>query len=342
MNPTDPDKSELALGNNPMDVRVRWRSSSNQSDTELRLAKEYWLETIQPYIAGRKLQGVEFFIAQEAHEWLRMMTNLATHWNNSDAGKKAPIPAEDFPEWEKPEFQKPEELYADPTVKPETLAGIAASLSNKGDVKMNPDEAVRHAHDMLTSAKKYVASLPKKQGTGTLPEIVELPFSKVTFDEIEQSNGKNSARLPLLPPVQKRRNEGIMKPQAIKDAVKDYLAEYNPTKIISPQIPKQEYERTEKEWELRLKKSQEDKAAGIDSGTPFKLGHGKKMTYSDWQKQNLDSIAECLENRQITYRILGTMRWERFKKHWLDQRSRTEKAKLTKSKKTTATGRQKR
>jgi hypothetical protein len=149
MKPVDPEKTEIALGNRQIDVRTVWRSTANKFDTDLGLARAYWLKTIQPYIAGRKLYGVEFFIAQEAHEWLRMMTDLATHWNDSEEGKKAPIPAEMFPEWENEKFHKPEELFADENLKPENLAEIAAPLLIAERNKMSPAEAVRAAHDLL-------------------------------------------------------------------------------------------------------------------------------------------------------------------------------------------------
>src|SRR6267142_5379909 len=149
MKPIDPDKTEIALGNRRIDVRAVWRSTANKSDTDLRLARAYWLQTIQPYIAGRKLYGVEFFIAAEAHQWLRSMAELATHSNNTEDGKKAPIPAETFPEWEKDEFHKPEELFADENLKPENLAEIAAPLAITGRDKMTSLEAVRAAHDLL-------------------------------------------------------------------------------------------------------------------------------------------------------------------------------------------------
>src|SRR5208337_2624354 len=148
-------KTEIELGNCPSDVRTIYHSLTNDPDLELRLAKGYWLKTIQPFIAGRKLRGVEFYIAADAHRWLRMMAELATSWNKSEEGKTSPVPPETFPDWEKDEFREPEELFADENLKPETLASIAAPLVEKtGRENMTAAEAVRRAHESLMAAER--------------------------------------------------------------------------------------------------------------------------------------------------------------------------------------------
>jgi hypothetical protein len=344
MKSVDPEKTEIALGNRQIDVRTVWRSTANKFDTDLGLAKAYWLKTIQPYIAGRNLHGVEFFIADEAHEWLRMMADLATQWNNSEAGKKAPIPAVIFPEWEKTEFHKPKELFADENLKPEILAAIAAPLINANREKMSPTEAVRTAHDLLLAAKQYISSLPKHEQNkpATIKEANELAFRKVTFEEILKSNEKDSGHLPLLPPVQQKRNAGSLTMNAIKTAVKHFLEKRNPTKEYNPSVTQEDYEREEENFKRLVKKGDEDKAAGRPFETFFRAGNGRVLTYQEWQKQNRDSINDCLENNQISFRIVSTMRWDRFKSYWQDQQSRTNKREAAKSQKLTSMGRQKR
>jgi hypothetical protein len=57
-------------------------------EQELRLAKEYWLRTVQPHIAGRILRGVEFFAAQHAHWLLQEAIKQAGDWNHSCDLKK--------------------------------------------------------------------------------------------------------------------------------------------------------------------------------------------------------------------------------------------------------------
>ena len=262
MKPIDQDKTEIALGNNPIDVRTTWHSLTNEPELELRLAKEYWLKTIQPYIAGRKLHGVELYIAADAYRWLRMMTELGISWNKSEQGKQSPISEKTFPEWEKDEFHEPEELFLDESFKPEVLANIAASFAKTGRKKLTTAEAVRNAHDLYVAAERYIGTLPKqKQGTGSLTDVLELEFRKVTLRKILQSNEKQSGRLPLLPPVQQKRNEGRLTMNALKIAVKRFLQEQNSSKT------KQQYESDEQSWTELVKKSGEDKAAANHIGS---------------------------------------------------------------------------
>lgn len=314
MKPFDPDKTEIALGNNPIDVRTTWHSLTNDLELELRLAKEYWLK-IQPYIAGRKLHGVEFYIAADAYRWLRMVTQLGIDWNKSERGRKLPISEKTFPEWGKDQFREPEELFVDETFKPENLAIIAAPLVAVRRKKMTAAEAVRNAHDLYLAAERYIGTLPKqKQGTGPLTDVLELEFRKVTFAEILQSNEKQSERLPLLSPVQQKRNEGRLTMNALKIAVKRFLQEEISSKT------KEQYENYEQGWKEHVKKSEEDKAAGKPSGTPFRLGNGKLLTYQEWQKQNQDSINDCLENEKISFRLIAVLRYCRFKRFLGKQR----------------------
>lgn len=330
MKPIDPDKTEIALGNNPIDVRTTWHSLTNDPELELRLAKEYWLKTIQPYIAGRKLHGVEFYITADAYRWLHMMMNLGIDWNKSEQGKQSPISEKTFPEWEKDEFHEPEELFVDETFKPEVLANIAASFVKTGRKKLTAAEAVRNAHDLYLVAERYIGTLPKqKQGTGSLTDVLELEFRKVTFAEILQSSEKQSGRLPLLPPVQQKRNEGRLTMNALKIAVKRFLQEQNSSKT------REQYENYEQCWNDLVKKSEEDKTAGKPSGTPFRLGNGKFLTYQEWQKQNQDSINDCLENEKISFRLIAVLRYCRFKKFLGKQRSGVLKRKLHNRKRTT-------
>jgi hypothetical protein len=330
MKPIDPDKTEIALGNNPIDIRTTWHSLTNDPELELRLAKEYWLKTIQPYIVGRKLHGVEFYIAADAYRWLRMMTELGISWNESEQGKQSPISEKTFPEWEKDEFHQPEELFVDETFKPEVLATIAASFVKTGRKKLTAAEAVRNAHDLYVTAERYIGTLPKqKQGTGSLTEVLELEFCKVTFMEILQSNEKQSGRLPLLPPVQQKRNEGRLTMNALKIAVRHFLQEQNSSK------KKEQYESDEQRWQELVKKSKEDKTAGKHSGTPFRLGNEKILTYQEWQKQNQDFINDCLKNEKISFRLIAVLRYCRFKKFLWKQRSGVLKRELPNRKKAT-------
>ena len=91
MKPTDA-RSELNLGLRRIDVRTISESFTFNAAVDLRLTREYWLQTIQPYIVGRKLCGAELYIANFAHTWLRGMADGARRWNETEEGKKSPIP----------------------------------------------------------------------------------------------------------------------------------------------------------------------------------------------------------------------------------------------------------
>jgi hypothetical protein len=113
-------------------------------EQELRLAKEYWLRTVQPHIEGRRLRDVELFVAKDAHLRLRGSQRKAEDWNRTQEGRLSPLDV-DLP-GEK--FREPEVLFADENLKPEILAEIAAPLINKSEAKVSPTEAVRNAHEL--------------------------------------------------------------------------------------------------------------------------------------------------------------------------------------------------
>jgi hypothetical protein len=193
---------------------------------ELRSAKEYWLRTIHPYIANRKLRGVELFVASHAYETvLRRAYNEAEQWNHTEQGQVIPIPLPDF---KSIEFSAPEPLYAEECPKPEVLASIAASLLPQS-ADISPDEAILKAHDLLIAAQRYISSLPHKPSSGTARSIEDLRLatSTITFDEIRKSNKGGPSQLPLLPPVQARRNQGQVTPGAIRSELKRFSARHN-------------------------------------------------------------------------------------------------------------------
>lgn len=194
---------------------------------ELRLAKEYWLRTVQPHIAGRKLRGVELFVANHAHSNLQVAKKNADDWNRSYpftmVGALVLVDVDLSAE----NFREPEELFADENLKPEMLAEIAASLMNKNKVEITPAEAIRTAHELLMAAERYIGALPKqKQGTESLATEIGFTFSPVTFAEILRSNEKDSGQTPLLPPVQQGRNEGRLTLTALKAAVTRFWQEH--------------------------------------------------------------------------------------------------------------------
>jgi hypothetical protein len=276
-------------------------------EQELRLAKEYWQRTIQPHIEGRKLRGVELFVAQAAYHFLQSAQRKAEIWNRSEEGRGSPLennlPGESFYE--------PEVLYADENLKPEILATIAAPLMYQGEASQTSTEAVRTAHELLMAAERYIGTLPKKtEGTESLVADFDTAFSTVTLAEIEASNKKTSGQIPLLPPVQQKRNEGILTVTAIKNAAKRFLEQ---KKKNHPQI-------SEAQWNREAKEVAKLAQQGF---IPYpKHGTGKLTTYQHEQGKPDEVIADCLQNNRIILQDLCDLRLERFKNFWQKQQRR--------------------
>lgn len=319
MKQIDPENSEVALGLRRIDIRTSSRSYNNldKPKSELRLHKAYWLKTIQPYIAGRKLHGAELYIANNAHCQLKGIAKYAAEWwNTTEDGEKFPILADEFPDWEKEEFREPEELFVDENLKPEILAGIAATLVKTGRKKQTPAQAVRDAHELLLAAERYIGTLPKQ--TRSITEKLERQdFCKITFAEILQSN--ESGQLPLLPPVQTGRNGGKLTMNALKTAIKRFLQKN------APSITEAAFDKEEKEWIESLNQNKEARKTNKAIAELSRLGSGKTLTYLEWQKLNLKSVNDCLENNRISAHLVTEMRWERFRHFYEKQQSRAEK-----------------
>jgi hypothetical protein len=283
-------------------------------ESEMRLAKEYWLRTVQPHIEGRILRGVEFFVVTDAHRILQAARKKAEDWNRA-----CPVPAagvspaafvlvdlssEDFREPEMPEM-----FFAD-NVKPEVLAAVAAPLVKE---VMTPDEAIRNAHELLMAAERYIGTLPeKKDEIDSWHSDFEKAFSTVTFKEIAESNKKKSGQLPLLPPLQIKRkgksekellDEPPLSVKAIRDEVRDFLRNGIPFMTL------EDYEQAEEQNQLLA-----------DEGKL--IGHGQPTSFQEWQQRNQDEIDDCLKNNGILLQSLCKMRWERFKKFWQGQQNR--------------------
>lgn len=283
------------------------KRSQAEIEQELRLAKEYWLRTVQPHIAERKLRGIELFVAQDAYLLLSGAKQKAEEWNRTHQGYLLDI------DLSGENFREPEVLFAGENLKPEILAEIAAPLMKKSEAKMTPAEAVRTAHELLMAAERYVGTLPKDvSGEETFKAAFDLAFSPVTFDDILRSNKKDSGQLPLLPTAQQKRNEGKLSLTALKNAVKDF---YEKKKKNHPPLTEEQYNhQAEQEEKLKL-------------GRYYVAGLEKRTTYQEWLSLPDEACKDCLKNNQILLQTLCTVRWERFKKHWLGQQSRTQNRK---------------
>jgi hypothetical protein len=216
---------------------------------ELRLTQDYWLE-IQGYIAGRKLRGAEFYLANRAYCRLQEADREAGEWNWTDEGKLNSIPGTSRVNWKDPRFSAPEPLYGD-NLRAEVLAAIAAPMTGRTTTPwhscfpqfatkapgLSTAEAVSVAHDLLIAAQRYIEGLPKRPPTGNAEavESFNTAFSTVTFDEIMASNRNGSGVIPLLPPMQQKRKgksadeiTGTQSLEAIRKAVREFLERERP------------------------------------------------------------------------------------------------------------------
>jgi len=279
-----------------MDIRIPVPSISNDTENELYLAKNYWLNTIQPFILGRRLHGVEFFIAHNAYMQLCLMEKAF-----QNQGAAMVTQDEMHPEGESPEFLKPKEMYADENLNASILAQIAALLLKPNQIG-SPFDAVSKAHELLIAAEEYIDKLPKqKHGTGTLTQVLEQQFQTVSFDEILRSNETGSGRLPLLPPVQQKRNEGRLTKNALIIAIKRFLTKQQALKT------RQRLNDYDKTW------ANLQKQFGQGNADPLRPGNNTTLTFEEWQKQNQDSISDCLSNERLSFVLLAELRYERFK-----------------------------
>lgn len=188
---------------------------------ELKLATAYWMQKIYPHIKGRALSGVELCVARDAFRRLSIAASNAQRWNHTKNGKASPV---QVPTIGKDEFREPVSLCADEHLNPQALASIAAHLSPPRVESLPPSEAVRIAHELIVSAELYISSLPPK--TTSIEAAVndlDTRVTTVTFDEIKASNNGSTRRIPLLPPMQEKRNKGELSATAIKDSVSDFI-----------------------------------------------------------------------------------------------------------------------
>lgn len=299
------------------------RAESARLSNELRLAQDYWLKTIEPYIIERKLRGTELYVAQHAFGNVLQQANRdAGNWNRWYAARFFPIPQVD---WKDPRFLPPEPLYGD-DLKPEVLAAIAAPFAAKAPTPwascfpqfvtkasgLSPVEALSVAHDLLIAAERYIASLPKRPPTGTAEAIERLntTFTYVTFDEIIASNRKGPGCLPLLPPLQVKRKgktaseiTGTQTLEAIRNAVSEELERER------PRITETEYDR-EREQEDMLERE----------GRLWRVGDGRRVTCQESQNLYQAKIDDCMKHNRLSVQFLCHLRWERFRSFALKQK----------------------
>lgn len=181
---------------------------------EYRAALAYYKTTVWKHVQNIWLGGAQFHMAFLA--WDRLF-KAHYHWLESlKPGERAKARATE-PDIET-EFQ-PHRLERDNKIAPEVLATIASARLRKSK-RTSVDSAIEEAHGILMASRAYLERLPEPKSELDRSFDANLD-STVSFEEILASLGK-SDRVPLLPPVQKKRNNGTMTPAALKKALKDY------------------------------------------------------------------------------------------------------------------------
>ena len=234
-------------------------------------------------------------MATDAYSRLRKAQEHAESWNQTVEGQRAPVPAEEFADWNRDEFHEPQELCRDEKLTPELLATIAAPMMQERTAGLTPLAVVGVAHDLLREAQQYVKALPEqKRGEARIMEDFQTAFSTVTFEEIEASNKGDSGQLPLLPPVARKQKgmadeelrEKSLSRAGIKNAVKLFLKEHPPR-------------RTKEDYRAKEKEKYPNPAIAL------------LIADEQWESDNADLI-DCQRNGRVLVEQLCQLRWERF------------------------------
>jgi len=201
-------------------------------EKEVKLAKDYWLETIQPHLNYRMFSDVGYYVARHARWLLDEAVKEAQGWNQKRGHSDSNAPLNvDLP-WDK--FGMPEvptTFYAN-ELEPEYLAEIAAQLVRNQGPAQSPDEAIKTAHELVMLAELYIKDRPYNPINGkelqiNFPNDGRMNFTRISFAEIQNRN--QGGGLLLLPPLlckvkQKTPGElNSLKLTAIKEAVRLFL-----------------------------------------------------------------------------------------------------------------------
>ena len=187
------------------------RQRQSELERELRLAKEYWRQTVQPYIESPMPDLVQWYVADEAYYRLRDAIGKSSHWNAPREGQQFPVPAEVFADLTTDEFRRPELLSQDENLK-RALEGQSPPAG------MSPAESIRWTRQRQLD---YNALPEKPDMRGNIRLAL---CEQVTFDQIKSSNEK-PGQLPLLPPVPADGAASLSK-ETIKKLVADFLRKH--------------------------------------------------------------------------------------------------------------------
>jgi hypothetical protein len=177
-------------------------------EEELRLTKNYWLESIWPYIEGRPvIVWSEYLLVHESHWRLGDAVKKAAQWNESLGPDTVHSPITIDVNWAK-NFRAPTvpaTSYAE-NMAPESLAATAALLIKSNINDASPAEAIRKAHELIMAAELYIGTLPPKPHFEPVLHFPNLQMSliRIHFKTIAASS-QNS--VPWLPSLQAKSKE---------------------------------------------------------------------------------------------------------------------------------------
>lgn len=190
-------------------------------EREFDITLAYYKRTVWNHVRNLPLADAQFHVALRA--WERLDTAQRA-WAN--AGEQS---FDDLPNWDQkreaatvdiqPLRPRPQER--DGYITPELLAKIASARLGVPRPKSFRN-AAEQAHKLLVACRDYLKDLPepnKKPG-----HVLEAYFDSVSFKEILDSSGRSDC-FPLLPTVQKGRNDGKITNRALEQAIKRHAAD---------------------------------------------------------------------------------------------------------------------
>lgn len=265
-------------------------------------ASSYWLQTVQPFIQGRKLRQPELAIAEHAYSLVSKADPEAAAWNMTEEGRLHPAAVID---WTRPEYRRPEPISRD-GLKPELLASLAASMMPTSE---DPAANIQRAHDLLLAAESYISALPEAPATGrAMVTAMCVAFAWITFDEIlagnEMATKKPPSSLPFVPKVTKTHDKAdpdtllAISADGLDKAVLQFFScRHHP-------LTEQQFRHDQKQ-ENRIRQQQ-----GLSVDT---------SQFNDWETTAQAALREWRDRKRISLHNLIQMRWSRFRDQWLKQ-----------------------
>jgi hypothetical protein len=184
--------------------------SSGKLKREFEVALAYYQQTVWRYVhnlGNLPLTGAQLDVALRA--WLRL-DKAQRAWSDSlDIGRKAEALAVDVQKF------RPRRLERDTSITPELLATLVSVRLGTTKPK-SLRAAAEDAHKILLVSRDYLDGLPAEKIKPA--QMLAAYLNKVSFQEILASCAEPGC-FPLLPPVQTKRNKGMLTMRALKAAI---------------------------------------------------------------------------------------------------------------------------